>query len=325
MPFPHDAAETKPEGIRVRRLEERDLPEAERIFRLAFGTFIGLADPMKFSGDAAYVRARWLAHRAGALAAELGGQLAGSNFAVNWGSVGYFGPLTVRPDLWERGIGKSLVAPAVELFERWGTRLAGLHTYAQSPKHVALYQKFGFWPRFLTAVMTKPAEPRGPAPDYSRYSAVPEKDRVSCLAACGRLTDLIYGGLDLAQEIQAVDTHHLGDTVLLREEGRLAGFAVCHCGAGTETSSGVCYVKFGAAQPGAAAERLFARLLHACEALAISNGLSRIEAGVNLARHEAYRVMLEAGFRTRIQGVAMHRHGEPGYNRPGVFLIDDWR
>ena len=44
----------------------------------------------------------------------------------------------------------------------------------------------------------------------------------------------------------------------------------------------------------------------------------------NLARHEAYRGLLERGFRTDIKGVAMHRENVPGYNRPGVFLIDDW-
>ena len=35
--------------------------------------------------------------------------------------------------------------------------------------------------------------------------------------------------------------------------------------------------------------------------------------------------MLTHGFRTDIQGVAMHRPNEPGYSRPGVYLIDDWR
>jgi hypothetical protein len=29
--------------------------------------------------------------------------------------------------------------------------------------------------------------------------------------------------------------------------------------------------------------------------------------------------------RTDIQGIAMQRDNEPGYNRPDVFLIDDWR
>jgi hypothetical protein len=50
-----------------------------------------------------------------------------------------------------------------------------------------------------------------------------------------------------------------------------------------------------------------------------------LEAGVNLARLDAYRDMLQAGFRTTSHGVAMQRNGDLGYNRPGVFLIDDWR
>jgi hypothetical protein len=35
--------------------------------------------------------------------------------------------------------------------------------------------------------------------------------------------------------------------------------------------------------------------------------------------------MLAQGFRTARQGVAMHRDNQPGYNRAGVYLIDDWR
>ena len=53
--------------------------------------------------------------------------------------------------------------------------------------------------------------------------------------------------------------------------------------------------------------------------------MARLEAGVNMARHRAYRKMLERGFRADFQGVAMHRPDEPGYNRPEVYVIDDWR
>ncbi len=48
-------------------------------------------------------------------------------------------------------------------------------------------------------------------------------------------------------------------------------------------------------------------------------------AGVNVARHEAYRALLARGHHTLVQGVAMHRGNEPGYNRPGVYALDDWR
>jgi hypothetical protein len=35
--------------------------------------------------------------------------------------------------------------------------------------------------------------------------------------------------------------------------------------------------------------------------------------------------MVARGFRTVIQGVAMHRPNEVGYSRAGVYILDDWR
>ena len=73
------------------------------------------------------------------------------------------------------------------------------------------------------------------------------------------------------------------------------------------------------------AEAAFTRLLAACEAFAVERGVPRLVAGVNTARREAYRAMLACGFRTDVQGLAMDRPDEAGYNRPGVYIIDDWR
>jgi hypothetical protein len=39
--------------ITVRPLKENDLSAADKIMRLAFGTFIGLPEPLAFMGDAA--------------------------------------------------------------------------------------------------------------------------------------------------------------------------------------------------------------------------------------------------------------------------------
>ena len=319
------AEETTKLDVMVRPLQESDLPTADRIMRLAFGTFIGMPEPTAFMGDASYVRTRWLADPSAAFAAEVGGELIGSNFATNWGSVGFFGPLTIRPDFWDRGVGKRLMEPVMESFAKWGTRHAGLFTFAHSQKHVGLYQKFGFWPRFLTAIMSKPVEHTKGAPRWMRFSEVPAGKRDEILSTCRELTDAIYEGLDVEHEIRAVATQELGDTILLREDDRLVGMAVCHVGPGTEAGSGVCYIKFGAARPGATAAQDFSRLIDACEEMASGRNLSRLVAGVNTARHEAYRQMLARGFRTDIQGVAMSRPNEAGYNRPGVYLVDDWR
>jgi GNAT superfamily N-acetyltransferase len=311
--------------IRVRLLQESELPAADYIMRLAFGTFIGLPDPTAFMGDANYVLTRWKADPDAAFGAEANGELVGSNFASNWGSVGFFGPLTVHPERWKQGTAKLLMEPIMECFAEWGTKHAGLFTFAQSAKHVSLYQKFGFWPRFLTAIMSKPVEQVNDKLQWSRFSEVPEGEKELTLLSCRQLTDAIYEGLDVTREIQSVVSQGLGDTVLLWENGKLSGLAVCHCGPGTEAGSNTCYIKFGAVHSGTNAERDFKSLLKACEKMAAEKGLQRVTAGVNTGRYEAYRHMLNSGFRTELQGVAMERPNEPGYNRSGIYLIDDWR
>lgn len=311
--------------ITVRPLQQTDLDAADHIMRLAFGTFIGLPDPAQFMGDADFVRTRWRANPTAAFAAEAGGRLVGSNFAARWGSVGFFGPLTIHPEFWDRGVGKRLMEPILTLFTQWSTTHAGLFTFPHSQKHVGLYQKFGFWPRFLTALMSKPVETETGDAKWSTFSQAPANERDNIMTACRQLTNSIYDGLDLTSEIEAVANQNLGDIVLLWNGERLAGLAVCHCGPGTEAGSGTCYVKFGAVHSGATAERDFKRLLEACEQMAAGRNLSRLFAGVNTARHEAYRQMLAGGFRTDIQGVVMSKPNEPGYNRPDVYLIDDWR
>ena len=324
--LPLSTLQRRPE-ITIRLLREEDLPVADRILHLAFGTFLGLPDPLKFMGDADYVRTRWLADPSAVFGAEMAGELVGTNFATRWGSVGFFGPLTIRPDLWDRGIAQQLLRPTMDLFEKWGIRHAGLFTFASSAKHVSLYQKFGFWPRFLTSLMELPiqTEPASVPTRWARFSDLSVGDKQLCLQACRKLTNSIYEGLDVEREIRAVDNQHLGDTVLTWGGGELTGFAACHAGAETEAGSGKCYIKFGAVRSGPNAAQEFRRLLEACREFARSRGARTLVAGVNLARLDAYREMLQAGFRTTTQGVAMQRNADPGYNRPDVFLIDDWR
>jgi GNAT superfamily N-acetyltransferase len=309
----------------IRTLKENDLQAADRVFRLAFGTFLGLPDPMQFAAGADYIRTRWLADPEAAFGAALEPEILGSNFATNWGSVAFFGPLTVRPDLWDRGIAQKLLAPVIETFARWGTRHAGLFTFPHSTKHIALYQKFGFWPRFLTALMSKAVLQTVGITPPSTISELALGGREDGIKACRQVTDSVYEGLDLTREILAVEKQKLGETVLLWNEGELAGLAICHCGTGTEAGNDTCYIKFGAVRPGKQAKKNFQRLLSACEALAAQRKLSKLLGGVNLGRHRAYREMLTFGFRTAMQGLSMHRANAVGYDRTGIFAVDDWR
>jgi hypothetical protein len=136
----------------------------------------------------------------------------------------------------------------------------------------------------------------------------------------------VYPGLDLEQDIRAADEQRLGDTVLLRDAGgELDGFAVCHVGEETEAGPGTAYVKFATVAAGAGARQRFQRLMDRVERFAAGRGAERVEAGMNMARDKAFRALRECGYRVGFQGIAMHRPNDPGYSKPGIFAIDDWR
>ena len=312
----------------VRPMQEEDLDEADRIMRLAFGTSLGMPEPLKFNGDADVVHTRYWADPPAALAAEVDGKIVGSNIALDWGSMGIFGPLTIHPEYWNKGVARLLLDHTMKIFELWGTKHIGLFTFAQSSKHIHLYQRYGFWPRYLTAIMSKEVGKLlgNEGVDVIYYSKLnSDKHKQDLLQKCAQLTGLIMEGLDLKKEIDSVENQKLGDTILLEEDGAIEAFAVCHVGPNTEAGSGTCYIKFGAVKPGSDSAKIFDTLIHACEQYAHLQNAVRLVGGVNTGRHNAYKRMIELGFRTDMQGIAMQRPNETAYNREDVYLIDDWR
>jgi predicted N-acetyltransferase YhbS len=321
---PEAETDRPPSTAHVRPMRADDLEAADRVLRMAFGTIRGLPDPSAAFGDADYVHTRFRAAPDCAWVAEVDGDVVGSVFAARWGSFGFFGPLSVDPGLWDRGIGSRLLRPVLDAFASWDVRQAGLFTFADSPKHLGLYQKHGFWPGPLTAVTAKAVGPT-PAATYALVSNELER-RQGVLDEIRALTDQVCAGLDLHREILAVDEQGIGDTLLVRRDGTLEAMAVCHCGSGSEAGSGTCYVKFAAARPDGDAAARFERLLDACEAYAAASGLRRLVAGVNTGRLDAYRYLLAHGFRIELTGVSMRLHPErPHFDTPEHYVIDDLR
>jgi GNAT superfamily N-acetyltransferase len=307
--------------VKIGPLKESEVPEADRIMRLAFGTFLGLPDPMAFMGDRNFMVPRFHAKHVKVLGARLEARLIGVVAATRWGSFGFFGPLVVLPEFWDKGVAQRLLEPTVKLFDRWGLRYSGLFTFAYSAKHVGLYQKFGYWPTYLTALMTRtPDAAAAQTAPPTVLSALPRQQLEQAIAACAKLTNRIDKGLDLTQEIRTVLSQRTGEVILLYTRAALDGFGLCIHGAGSEAGAKTCYVKFGAARD----EASFDRLLTACEAFAAARGVS-LEAGVNLAREGACRRMKSRGYRTMTQGVAMLRPHVAGFNRADCYVIDDWR
>ncbi len=306
-----------PKPIKISTLKQTDLKEANRIVNLAFGKFLGVPNPETFMGDRTFMTPRFHSKHVKVIAAHDGTRLIGSNVITRWGSFAFFGPLTVLPEYWNQGVAQRLLEATMKVFDQWGVRHTGLFTFAQSAKHVGLYQKFGYWPRYLTAVMTfTPPLNLAPPPVLSQ---LPKSQREQAIQSCAKLTNKIDKGLDLAGEIRAVLARRTGDVVLTPD-----AFAICLNGPGSEGGEKTCYVKFAAAKGGAGASRRFDKLLDACEAFA-SSRKAVVEAGVNLACEDAYRQMRARGYKVTTQGVAMHRPHHEGFNRPDVWVIDDWR
>jgi N-acetylglutamate synthase-like GNAT family acetyltransferase len=312
-------------SVHVRAMLADDLEGADKVMRLAFGTIRGFPHPEATFGDRDLVRTRFQTAPECAWVAEVDGDVVGSVFATRWGSFGFFGPLTVHPRLWDQGIGSRLLRPVLEAFERWDLRQAELFTFAESPKHLGLYQKHGFWPGHLTVVTAKTIDPKRRG-SYTVASRKMEGGHGAVLDEIRSLTDEVLPGLDLGREIMSVEEQRIGDTVLMRREGTLEGMAVCHCGAGSEAGRDNCYVKFAAVRPGEGAGDRFAQLLDRCEAFAAESGMGCLEVGVNAGRVDAYRHVLESGFRIVQIGISMlSRPDDTHFDTPRHHVIADCR
>lgn len=317
-------------GLVVRQLTEDDLGDADRINRIAFGTFFGLDAPSGFRGDGEVIPGRFASNPEGAFAAELDGKLVACGFVVDWGSVGLLGPLTVDVEAWGKGIGRAMLDEMTRYMDSRDFAFQGLFTHPQSPTHIRLYEAYGFRMKRVTAVMDRAVDtaPEMP-PSAGLFSDLPNGDREAALTECRGIADGIYTGLDLGAEIRSIDANGFGDTVLLSRDGALTGFACCHQGAGSEAGSPQTLVKFAGVLPGPEGPAAFENLMAACEWFAARCGTKRLVAGTNTGRAECYEAMLAMGFRSWMNGIAMLKSAgnmhEDGYNVPGVFAVDDWR
>ena len=313
-------------GLVIRPLTENDLVAADRINRVAFGTFFGLPNPLEFRGDGEVVQGRLRRNPDGAFAADLDGELVACGFVMDWGSVGIFGPLTVDVNHWGKGIARQMLDAMTAYMDARGFTLHGLFTHPQSATHIRLYEAYGFRMQRVTAVMDKQVDPAcSMSADTVGFSSLNDSGRETALKQCAAITETVYAGMDLTSEILSIDENGFGDTLLLQIDGDWVGFACCHQGTGSEAGSSQTLVKFAAVASDASAGRHFGRLLEGCESFAAQRGTGRLVAGTNSGRGGCYEMLLKAGFRTWMNGIAMIKPDHDGYNTSAAYVIDDWR
>ncbi|GBF88024.1 hypothetical protein Rsub_00736 [Raphidocelis subcapitata] len=136
------AADGAPGGcVRLRDMREEDLPQVSAVIAEAFHAAAGV--PPGGRGAFTGVDKGWrLFHAAAALVAvDARGAVVGCVFAMQLGPrFAYFGPLAVRPCSSGHGIGRMLASEAAARLRRGGAEHIEIVTYADSPKHIHLYE-----------------------------------------------------------------------------------------------------------------------------------------------------------------------------------------
>ncbi len=324
--------------IKIRRVRKGDLSKVRDVLEQAFGDFyerqLGTR-PRQVFGGAQYVHHRWLVEPWGCFVAEEGeGKIVGAAVAVIWGSVGLVGPVAVLTTYQNQDIGAQLVKATQGFFDENKVTLQGLASYPSSPKHLLLFQKFGYKPKGLLAITSKPldrreiiqsTQPGRPAVTLRRFSTLEESRKKSTMQKLRRITNSIYRGLDLAKELEIVDGLALGDTLLLERGREVIGFAIYHIPGVSEAPQGSLYVKFLAVDFRHRKAEHFHQLMAALEELAHEAGLQRVIAPAYMPYWAAYQALLERGYLIDFTMVRMKRGKLEDYERPTDLVLDDWR
>jgi N-acetylglutamate synthase-like GNAT family acetyltransferase len=324
--------------IKIRRVRKGDLSKVRDVIEQAFGDFferqVGTR-PRQVFGGAQYVHHRWLMEPWGCFVAEEGeGKIVGAAVAVMWGTVGLVGPIAVLTNYQNQDIGQQLLAACQEFFDENHATLQGLATYPYSPKHLMLYQKFGYRPKGLVAITAKPLDRReivqatGPpklGATVRRYSGLEEVKKKAAMLKIRRITNGIWRGMDVGKEVEIVEGLNLGDTLLLEKGREAIGFAIYHTPGVSEAPHGSVYIKFLAIDSRHQKPEYLHTLLGAIEEIAHAAQLSRVVVPAYTYYWTAYQTLLERGYHIDFTMVRMKRGKQGDHEDPNDLVLDDWR
>lgn len=248
------------------------------------------------------------------------GQIVAFNIAHRSGVEGWMGPLAVRPNAQEGGLGKRIVMAGVEWLERSGAQVVGLETMPRTMDNIGFYSGLGFEPERLTITVTLPAAMRQ-VPGLL-LGRLPVAERGEWIGRCSELVHSVRPGYDFAREMRLTDSLALGDTLLLLDGDELRGFAIYHTAPLVEgrMREELRVLKLVAASLGDM-DAMVAQLAdHATR-----SGTRQVALRVQGQFGELYRRLIDMGARVRWTDLRMTYRGrtEPPLARLGV-VLSNW-
>jgi ribosomal protein S18 acetylase RimI-like enzyme len=230
------------------------------------------------------------------------GEVVGANFSLLRGTLGWFGPLAVRPGFQGSGTAQRLVRESIASAERRGMRLMGLETLANSPQHVHLYQKLGFQPSW-TGISYRRSVRGGEVPSGVQVDAPPPA------------LDYVYPGFDASKDARATLSSKAGFTLTAGD-----GFAVCHVENTLWVEATTAYVPLIAAPD----RPTFDALVLGVEALAGRHGRTAVATQVPGSSRATLDALLEHGYKNGGAALRMKRGEGIDYDSAPIYYCDDW-
>jgi GNAT superfamily N-acetyltransferase len=304
---------------------ERDVPALNRLFADAFTDryrrdgLVGVRVP--FLNEAIWRYAIEDAGGGAMLWRDEGDRLVGFNIAHCSGREGWMGPLCVRPDRQLGGLGKEIVAAAIEWLRARGVTTIGLETMPRTVDNIGFYSRLGFVPGHVTLTMTCETQQRGrrgALPLLGGRNAAARRDTIAAAAA---LVDGLLPGVDFTREIELTLALELGEVVLVEREGRLDAFALCHAAPLAEGGARdeVRVLKLAATDGEA-----FTEALELAGAWSQRLAIRRLAVRCQTADSAAYRLLVERGYRVRWSDLRMTLEGYPERRPERGIVWSNW-
>lgn len=245
-------------------------------------------------------------------------RLVAFNMAHVSGAEGWMGPLAVRPDRQTGGLGKTIVQAALTWLRVRGVTTLGLETMPRTVDNIGFYSRLGFTPGHLTVTMAADASAaHALAPDYVAVGALQPAERERRLVDVAALVARLAPGYDFGREFTLTEKLRLGDLLVVGPVGAPQAFALCHSAPLAESGS---REESRVLKVGATSLEALLAVLDSAATWAARQGAKRLGVRCQTAYGDAFRALVERGFRVRWTDLRMTFSGfaEP---RPASGLL----
>lgn len=247
------------------------------------------------------------------------GRVVAFNMVHRSGAEGWMGPLAVRTDLQGSGTGKEIVLRGIEWLKAGKARVVGLETMPRTMDNIGFYSRLGFVPGKLTLTTTlECGYAESPARLLGRLAASAQDDAI---AECRALVGSLLPGYDFSREISLTNELALGDTVLLGEAGKLAGFALAHTAPLVE---GRARDELRVLKLVVADASRFTDLLRAVADFGRRSGTRRVSVRVQTEYLDAYQNVIALGGRVRWTDLRMSLSGFAERRPEQGIVLSNW-